>query len=291
MKKTIRLNESDLHRIISESVGQYLTELDWKTYMNASKVAKEKGKKWNDENGENGRSKRFARAAREQFAKDRGYSMGSPSYLDKEYFEPGAEYSDFYIPYGGHFEPRYGEVHVGDNYVGSGEEGDDWYEDDMRVRIPGRVMDTQPNDGLGLSAITYNPEDPIHKKLMDDWEEINNYNRGNYEYRKGEGWKKKNESLDRKIDRIVRESVKHVLSESDYEDYNDWAKNSNASDKEKEDAGKRQDKRREGNSFHGDKLAYKQYRHKQFDERGEDQDNKLALKKRTAKRLRDGWRF
>lgn len=93
------------------------------------------------------------------------------------------------------------------------------------------------------------------------------------------------------LHRIVMESVKHVLSESNYEDYNDWAKNSNASDKEKEDAGKRQDKRREGNSFHGDKLAYKQYRHKQFDKRGEDQDNKLALKKRTAKRLRDGWRF
>ena len=37
MKKLIRLTESDLHRVIKESVKQCLTELDWRTYANAAK--------------------------------------------------------------------------------------------------------------------------------------------------------------------------------------------------------------------------------------------------------------
>jgi len=34
-KKLIRLTESDLHRIVKESVNQVLTELDWRTYYSA----------------------------------------------------------------------------------------------------------------------------------------------------------------------------------------------------------------------------------------------------------------
>ena len=43
-RNTIRLNESQLHNMISESVKQVLTELDWKTYANAAKKAYEKGR-------------------------------------------------------------------------------------------------------------------------------------------------------------------------------------------------------------------------------------------------------
>lgn len=43
MKKTIRLNESDLHRIVKESVNRILTELDWKTYANAARKRAEQG--------------------------------------------------------------------------------------------------------------------------------------------------------------------------------------------------------------------------------------------------------
>ena len=37
MKKIIRLTESDLHNIVKKSVKSILGEMDWKTYMNASK--------------------------------------------------------------------------------------------------------------------------------------------------------------------------------------------------------------------------------------------------------------
>jgi len=36
-KKIIRLTESDLHKIVKESVNRVLTELDWKTYANAAR--------------------------------------------------------------------------------------------------------------------------------------------------------------------------------------------------------------------------------------------------------------
>ena len=41
-KKLIRLTESDLHRIVKESVSNILTELDWKTYMNAARKRAER---------------------------------------------------------------------------------------------------------------------------------------------------------------------------------------------------------------------------------------------------------
>ena len=43
MKRMIRLSESDLHRVIAESVKQYLTELDWRTMASASQKARERG--------------------------------------------------------------------------------------------------------------------------------------------------------------------------------------------------------------------------------------------------------
>lgn len=39
MKKRIKLTESDLHNIIKESVKNVLTELDWRTYLNAHQKA------------------------------------------------------------------------------------------------------------------------------------------------------------------------------------------------------------------------------------------------------------
>lgn len=42
-KKLIRLTESDLHHIVTESVNKILTELDWKTYMNAARGRQQQG--------------------------------------------------------------------------------------------------------------------------------------------------------------------------------------------------------------------------------------------------------
>lgn len=42
MKKRIRLTESDLHRIVNESVKSILTELDWRTYASAAMKARKR---------------------------------------------------------------------------------------------------------------------------------------------------------------------------------------------------------------------------------------------------------
>ena len=39
MKKTVYLNESKLHNIIRESLKGIISELNWKTYMNAAHKA------------------------------------------------------------------------------------------------------------------------------------------------------------------------------------------------------------------------------------------------------------
>ena len=44
MKKLVRLTESDLHRIVKESVSKVLTELDWKTYANYANGRRAQGK-------------------------------------------------------------------------------------------------------------------------------------------------------------------------------------------------------------------------------------------------------
>ena len=43
MKRTIKLRESDLRRMIAESVKGVINELDWKTYANAARKRAEQG--------------------------------------------------------------------------------------------------------------------------------------------------------------------------------------------------------------------------------------------------------
>lgn len=47
MKKRIKLTESDLHRVIKESVKHVISELDWKTYVNAANKRQAQGKQEN----------------------------------------------------------------------------------------------------------------------------------------------------------------------------------------------------------------------------------------------------
>ena len=66
-KKLIRLTESDLHKIVKESVNKVLTELDWKTYASAAN----KSNRRYFENGHNkkdlGRVGKFSDAAVKAF--------------------------------------------------------------------------------------------------------------------------------------------------------------------------------------------------------------------------------
>ena len=52
MKQVIRLTESDLHRVIKESVNNILSELDWKTYKTAANKIRDKKSEYVDGEGD-----------------------------------------------------------------------------------------------------------------------------------------------------------------------------------------------------------------------------------------------
>lgn len=64
MKKLVRLTESDLHRIVENSVRRTLNELDWRTYDSAMRKAAN--------NKDYPRAGRFGMASRDAFNRDYG---------------------------------------------------------------------------------------------------------------------------------------------------------------------------------------------------------------------------
>ena len=62
MKKLIRLTEGQLHEMITESVSQILSELDWKTYLNYA-------------------NKRYMQNLKK--SGDRGYDKATKAFMDK----------------------------------------------------------------------------------------------------------------------------------------------------------------------------------------------------------------
>jgi hypothetical protein len=170
-RKLIRLTESDLHRIVKESVNQILTELDWKTYQNAAKKAHLKAlddyggsigggeydhDKYNDYLS---RSRRFRKAAEDAFNKEHGYDDGR-FHLGLDSDMEGSRLpspSGKIYPYN-----DTSKIKVRDKREGNLNFDDDFY----RRFIPKNVKD----------------------KYDIANQELQNYKRGNYEYQKGKGW-------------------------------------------------------------------------------------------------------
>jgi hypothetical protein len=183
-KQLIRLTESDLHRIIKESVNNILSELDYKTYANAEKEAskradanywRDKGEKgfgvYNKAAHERMRADRFGKHAQNAFDRDYGYKTGD--YWDSEgYAEVGL---------GGDFNSteEFAPHAVGYRSKGYGnpakyEHG--WSDSPMGHMEPEEFFNTNPE-----AAEAYRNADA-------EWK---NYKKGNYDYQKGKGWVKK----------------------------------------------------------------------------------------------------
>lgn len=94
------------------------------------------------------------------------------------------------------------------------------------------------------------------------------------------------------LHRIIKESVNRILKESDYDNYFDWAKRSNASDDEIDAAGKRHDSRIPSIKEPTDKLAR---REKVFNGRASmnnpDMGERIANRKDFIKNQMEGDRF
>lgn len=174
MKQTIRLNESDLRNLIKEA----LDELNWKTYANAAK-------KQRDDN----RAEQLADFAAKRFNDEFGYEE-----LDGTYDEGGLPYRQdvrgFVSPNGegymgmGHWTPMNAQTHAG------------YYPEDE-------------NDALLFNPnSTMKPTQNIINKFQKAYDEIHDFNNGNFKYIKGKGWVKDNEELDESITRAIRKLLR-----------------------------------------------------------------------------------
>jgi hypothetical protein len=178
----LRLTETDLHRIIKESVKQCLTELDWKTYANATKKAKE----WREENPykyDRNRGFDFERATKDAFLKKYGledqydeegrHSKKGTINLDIIDGEPricGSRDHDFGDE-NTHSLPH-NVYHLSKEYGKDGGYG--------RTRMWDYAHETTPED--------FFEDDELAQKFRDAEKEIDDFKSGKTKYKKGKGW-------------------------------------------------------------------------------------------------------
>ncbi len=159
-KRIVRLTDSELKSIITESVKNIISELDWKTYANAAKKSRERGEDWV-------RAKRFNRAADERFRdkyglrkkKNNGYDLDSDFYTDVPYVALDSPDERGYIAYGDKETPF--TKKVGSVYQ-SYDVPTDEYDNPALERVGNDVFGAQ--------------------------KELEDYRYGNYDYTKGKGW-------------------------------------------------------------------------------------------------------
>ena len=134
----------------------------------------------------------------------------------------------------------------------------------------------------------FHPDWWYYRQEMDEPDEINN----NYRNESRNMNKKLIRLTENDLHKIVKESVEKILSESDYDNFFDWADNSSASPEEIEAAGQRHDSRIPSIKSPRDKLAR---RERVFNRRASMNDpdigERIANRKDFIKNQRQGERF
>ena len=145
--RRIRLTEGQLHNVIRESVNNILNEIDWKTYASAADKSERKAKDYWLSNNQDEFHKNSDRIRPLQRAANDAYR--------KKY--PGQIYD---LPY----------HHVQDPY------------DSLRFKKDrDEYNEIAPYDGRNL----YSMSDQEKDDLLDQENELRNYQKGNYKYGKG----------------------------------------------------------------------------------------------------------
>lgn len=179
-KNRIRLTESDLHKIIKESVNKVLTELDWKTYANASQKRKEQddlnkahtlklyaGKQFQGKHDLPNLEKPYSQSHND-------YPMDDYSYIDGE---------DALI-YAGEICPKFSDDYArttlqhkkGDEHPRVMRNGTHWHD-----------FNDEHDDTELVHLMTRNGEGGFKRGYKD----LDDYYNGKYEYIKGKGWQLK----------------------------------------------------------------------------------------------------
>ena len=173
---TIRLNEAKFNQLVSESVKKVLSELDWKTYANASKEARKRAR-----NGENPqknlkRSIEFNDMANSVFDAEYVGNLKYDTFGDKIRGKRSPKFSARFDATAGSRMP-YGAL------KGYNKGGDEMFST-QRGSYHSSIGGTKPSQFFK------------NREVADQYEKANNelwdYAEGNYDYENGVGWKKKN---------------------------------------------------------------------------------------------------
>lgn len=170
-KQVIRLTESDLHRIIKESVNNVLTELDWKTYANAARLTKDRDY----------RSHTFADKAAREFNKKHSINNSNINYNNPsvgEYEIKNSEITSDDILNASTYNQdvrntddntfRYGDIPLEINKISEltpDTAYDEWFGD----AIDDETGEIIPNVHYKIPNSSYNTERSISRPFIDSW--------------------------------------------------------------------------------------------------------------------------
>lgn len=188
MKDTVKLNESQLRKIVAESVKNILSEIDWKTYVNARDKARERG--------EHERAMRFGNAADDAF---------NDEYAHEDKYGEGSVRGDTFMntvradsKSNGFKSPSHSIRHISNDNPYN-------YDDTKAFGL----MDKYDKEGRYKRV-----KNPSLKRFFNDKDqeqafkraskEMDDYTSGNYDYDGEKGWHLK-ESVEKAVNAVLKE--------------------------------------------------------------------------------------
>lgn len=194
-KKVIRLTESDLRNIIKEN----LNELNWKTYANAAKKRLKQNKDSNFKD-------------KEAFDKYWELRKMANKKFDDE-FVGNLKYDTFGDKWKGKHSPKLDTPNIEPGVTPSGRFSG-YNKSGNKLFSPKKGSYYSSNGGYTTPRNFFRDAE-VADAFVKANDELWDYYNDEYEYKNGEGWKKKEAD----IDKIVKESVKRVLKEGFAEKY------------------------------------------------------------------------
>ena len=183
MKNRIRLTESDLHRIIKESVKRALNELDYKTLASAGDKAMSQDTSYWREKGYEPRHDAIEKAADSRVRGERLYKAAKDAFNHDYGYKKNQLWDDDYasVGLGGDFDAT---EEFSPHVVGYKSKGYGNPKKLERGRDSETYQKSEPED-------FFQGDEDAAKAFRSADDEIKNWKKGNYKYEKGKGYTKK----------------------------------------------------------------------------------------------------
>lgn len=209
MKKTIKLNEHELNRLIKEAIN----ELDWKTYMNAAKKNSDVYSDYTlgDEDGERkyDRTNQFVDAARNSYRKKYN-SVPETSYDSYDGHGRGHGEHNYEVSYGDDYFEPYDKDNPDDGRFiqpRTRTEFTNTYDSEYDMNFPEVNSYYDEDDDDSVFAWT-RPVSHYTDDKMPEWKDVSDYTSGKAKYVKGKGWT--NETRRRFANAITESVIRRI---------------------------------------------------------------------------------